>query len=373
MKKTAIISLYYKNRNYGGLLQAYALCTFLRKNGILAEQIMFDAISHKKSFLAKSKIIVKQILRFLKLYKKDTDEYFEKRDLLFDKFMKRQVPHTRKVYISENINKCVSKYDIFITGSDQVWNFDWYREEYFLDFVPGNKSKIAYAVSTGKDNFTKEQNEIFKESLKDYKAVSVREENMVDNLKELISVRVECVVDPVLLLDSNDWDKISSGRVCNEPYVFCYFLGDNEKSRQIAKEFARKNGMKVLSIPMKSDEKTKAFGDFVVNDASPEDFLSFIKYAQYVFTDSFHASVFSVVYKKEFFVFNRNSYSEMSSRIVTLVDMFDLGERFCNTSERENLSYIESVDNIDYSKNFEKFDIMKKRSVDFLLINLEIV
>ena len=377
--KCAIITLFHKSNNYGGTLQAYALSRFLSQNSILAEQILYDTSLQSENLLIRlvSKLKNGPIVFFkalkAKFKSKNNEEgnkyydYFAKKILLFEEFRNEKVIHSQETYNPRSIKKCVNKYDAFITGSDQVWNFEWYDSVYFLDFVPSNKLKISYAASIGTDELNRKQKKLLKNSLKDYNAISVREENMVEILKEISPVDVKYVVDPVLLLDSRDWDMVSSDRMCNEPYILCYFLGSNEKARDIAKSYAKSGGFYLLSIPMLDDEKSKSFGDVVVNDASPEDFISLIKNAQYIFTDSFHACVFSIIYKKNFFVFNRSDREEMSSRIKSLINIFDLSERFLNEKHKENFKYIESLVDIDYNRKFKKYEVLRKESQDFLL------
>lgn len=390
--KCAILTLLYKNYNYGGILQAFALSHFINKNGIDAVQILFDGNLTQKSFSAKLKSVIKKspvktliILKniiyckfyncarivYERIFAKNYVEATRQRVVGFDEFCKTKIPHTDIVYGRESISECNAQYDAFITGSDQVWNLDWYNTAYFLDFAKSNKIKISYAASSAKNSFTDEQKAIFKKSLKDYNAVSVREENMVDMLKDLSPVLPQLVVDPVLLLDSDDWNKISSDRKCEEPYILCYFLGKNKASRRLVKAFAKKNSLKIACISMTNDKATRNLGDYDVSNASPEDFISLIKNAEYVFTDSFHACVFSIIHRKDFFVFNRSRKGEMSSRITSLLDMFEMPERFCNTPDKESLSYIEDIGKVCYEKEFERYIIARQESENFLFQNLK--
>ena len=373
-------------------MQAFALNHFINKNGMDAVQILFDVdLPQKSSFSqlkntmkkspVKALIILKRIIysvlyiRFRMVYErifaKRYVEATHQRITSFDAFCKTKIPHTEMVYSGKSITECNVQYDAFITGSDQVWNLDWYHPAYFLDFVDTNKIKISYAASSAKSTLTDEQKAIFKKSLKDYNAVSVREENMVDMLKDLSPVLPQLVVDPVLLLDSDDWDTISSGRKCEEPYILCYFLGKNKASRRLVKAFAKKNGLKIACISMTNDKVTRNLGDYDVSNASPEDFVSLIKNAEYVFTDSFHACVFSIIHRKDFFVFNRSRKGEMSSRITSLLDMFEMPERFCNTPDKESLSYIEDIGKVCYEKEFERYIIARQESENFLFQNLK--
>ena len=241
--KIGIITHYYKSTNYGGNLQAFALCCCLNKMGNNAEQLCFQYTA-KRSLLIRlmGKNIFKTAISKLKsklIHKKLQDEnlkynVIERRVAAFENFNHSIIPNGKKVYDSNNINNSVNYYDAFITGSDQVWNISWYYPEFFLDFVTSDKIKMSYAASIAKDSLTNDQKKIFKNSLSDFKAVSVREKSAEDLIKDLSPVPVQTVLDPTLLLQKEDWDEICSERIVNEDYVFCYFLGENKRSRRLA-------------------------------------------------------------------------------------------------------------------------------------------
>ena len=288
-------------------------------------------------------------------------------------FNQNLIAHSGNVFDSKNIIECITQYDAFITGSDQVWNFTWYNPEFFLDFVPSDKIKLSYAASIACDHLTNSQKEIFRNSLKDYKAVSVREKSAVNLISDLSPVPVENVLDPTLLLDRSDWDEICSDRVIADDYVFCYFLGENKQSRKLAERFAKQNNLKLVTIPhaggwIKLADRN--FGDVKLFDATPNDFISLIKHARYVFTDSFHAVVFSYIYQKQYFVFNRNKTGEMSSRIQDITELFGAPSRFCYDASRENFQYLNSLSDIDYTQANPIFEKLKQESIEFLKRNL---
>ena len=388
MKRIGIITHYFKNKNYGGNLQAYALSEIITKQGFYTEQICFDKTEICLPFFKRifsSGIIglikkiwcfpKKKIVGFLKNSEKKTHKVFIRRNKAMYHFNQKIIPHSDGVYNTQTIKECVGNYDVFITGSDQVWNFTWYHPPYFLDFVPSDKIKMSYAASIAKNSLTKEQKEIFKKSLKDYKAVSVREPSAVKLLEGLSPVEVKTTLDPTLLLRKEDWDEVCADRVIEEEYCFCYFLGENKEERKIATDFAKKHNLKLVFIPHATgvdislpDLKMKGEKLYEV---SPEQFLSLIKHAKYVFTDSFHAVVFSNIYQKQYFVFNRSKKGEMSSRIVDITALFNQSERFCAGKERETLEYVESLSEIDYSQPNEKFEQLKKESIEFLISNIQ--
>ena len=192
-------------------------------------------------------------------------------------------------------------------------------------------------------------------------------------LQPLVDKKVEWVLDPTLLLSREDWDNICSVNKIEERYVFCYFLGELSLSNKKIIEFARSKNLKVVSMPYLAwtSKRDSNFGDYKIYDATPPDFISLIKHAEYVFTDSFHATVFSHIYHKNFFVFNRAGLKSMNDRIYSLTSLFDTQERFCDTKEKISLHYIEGLPPIDYGKTFPKFEAMKEKSINFLKENLK--
>ena len=382
--RIGIITRYFHNQNYGGLLQAYALCQYINTHspGYNAEQISFNSypgiikklrelcfasFDRKKLFAKESIRLVSDVLN-TKCNRKAVYPYTSKRAVLFAGF-ENNIPHSTKIYTGSNITDSLSEYDIFITGSDQVWNPLWYYSEYFLDFVPFGTPKISYAASISQSVLNKKQQQMFKESLRSYTAISVREKDAAALLENLSDIPVEWVLDPTLLLTKQEWNEICSPNVINRPYIFCYFLGEDTAARNIARQFADKHKLPLATIPYLQGTYRacdKNFGDICLADISPNQFISLIKNAEYIFTDSFHATVFSHIFEKEFYVFERCGRQGMSSRLYSLLTIFNKMERFCDSSNKASLPYIESLPVLDYSKKPQELEHMKHISFDFI-------
>ncbi len=379
-----IITLFYNSTNYGGVLQSYALTQALNQmEDVYAEQICYEK-SYSTSYANRWKKIFsfKKVFRHIKLKveraltKKErgiAETISKKRLTPFGKFVTDHIQKTATIYTQKTIPEVLTQKDVLIAGSDQVWNVNYYDEVYRLDFIPSDKYKMSYAAGVSCGTLTSEQREIFKNTLRSYAAISVREEAAVDILQPLTDTKVQWVLDPTLLLSPADWDKICSGRKIRENYIFCFFLGRLSLENKRIIEFAKKRNLKIVSMPYLAvtSRKDSDFGDYKVYDAGPQDFLSFVKYATYIFTDSFHATVFSHIYQREFFVFGRAKFNAMNDRIESLTALFNTRDRFCDTKERTTLKYIENLPPIDYSKPFPKFEKMKKQSENFLKDNLK--
>lgn len=360
--------MFYKSSNYGGILQAYALTKVLRNMGIKASQICYEMTS-AYSLERRIKMKAKKWLAEVKQYKKlSVLRKIKKREKIVQKAAKDIIPHTKKAYSEKNIQSCLGEFDSFITGSDQVWSQEW--PAYFLSFVPEGRKKIAYAVSVGNSMLPQNEIEYIKKYTKTFTAISAREEETANKLDEIIeNTKVELVIDPTLLLESNDWKEVTSPRIISSPYLFCYFLGSDPCLRKLASEYAKEKNLIIVTIPhmqQRVEVNDLNFGDVQVFNASPQDFLSYIQYASAIFTDSFHASVFSHIFKKQYYVFTRKEFTKMSNRITTLTYMFGSGNHFISETEGYTLENINSIKDIDYSLPADNYNKKKRDSLLFL-------
>ncbi len=379
LKNIGILTLYYNNRNYGAQLQSYALVSCINKMGYNCEQICLAnkliLKSKKRHFKIKHiHIYIKNVFRSFAIKNRWHKKNIEKRNAVLCKFQ-NNTPHSKKVYTSDNIKECLNNYDAFITGSDQVWNMKWYRKEYFLDFVPDNIPKFSYSASMPDVNVNDEQKESIKKYLKSFDKISVREQVTADFLAKLTGRDVECVLDPTLLLEKEQWNEVCAERLIDKEYVFCYFLGNDKEIRKLAKKFAKKSNCTLVSLPhlVSFCPQDIFFADVNLYDVSPKEFISLIKHAKYVFTDSFHATVFSNLYKTEYFVFNRTDEGEMSSRMLTLLTMTKNEFRFCD-GNKKNIKYLYEIKDHRVEYMTDEFKKKKNDSIKFLediLINIK--
>uniref|UniRef100_UPI004056BCF3 polysaccharide pyruvyl transferase family protein n=1 Tax=Acetatifactor sp. TaxID=1872090 RepID=UPI004056BCF3 len=353
--KAGILSLYYNNANYGGLLQAYALTKALNKLGLDSEQICYNAKTAENPLkgkgLGKREKIKKYGMNYLLFvlwakckgrYRKIIEgrevideeqlQLIEKRTKCLKMFEQNVIPHSDKVYHKEDIKECVDKYDLFVCGSDQVWNPSFIRDEYLLKFVPSEKTKIAYAASISRNDLTEEQRKYICNAVMDFDAVSVREKSAVSLLATGEQKnKIVCMPDPTFLLAQEDWNQLIEKEKCSgaypEEYILCYFLGESRKQRKLVQKIAQKNQLKIVSFPHVLGKL--CYADLKINGAqeeyecSPARFIDLIKHAKYVITDSFHATVFSLIYQREFIVLQREKTSYENSMISRLLDLLE--------------------------------------------------
>ena len=357
--KYGIITFYHDCNNYGANLQAYALCRVIEKLGHEAEQI--DYYNGKKY-----KYLLSCIYRklFKKKYYKNADFYNRKMAI---KEFRESIPHS-KIYYKKTLTCANDNYDGFICGSDQIWNPAWINDAFSLNFVKDEKIKISYAASVGKEALNEKDKAKFSCMLSRIDHISVLEKNAVDLLSECTNKRIEWVLDPTLLLSREEWDTIVPDAKVNTKYVFCYYLNDYGPHRDVAKEYAKKNGLKIVTLPYLSyteRECDKEFGDYRLFDVSPRDFISLIKHAEYVLTDSFHAAVFCHLYNKPFAVFSQAG-KESRVRMDSLTELFGTEEHHIIGDDMMNADAIMRLSAPESSEVSDKYIQMKSKSMDFL-------
>ena len=356
--KVALVPLLYEEYNFGGLLQFYALQRAVLKLGVDAEILHVFAekkICKRESVFQEIKrVVLYPIILYYKIKKKHffRDNYAER----IKKTMEFKRDHYLPMY---NYKKKENRYDAYICGSDQIWNPNWARERAFLSFAPSDKRKIIYAASIGSESLTDFQKNCFKPYVEKLDYISVREYSAKEILDSFVkNKKIDVALDPTLLLTVDEWNELTEN-VGYSNYLFVYFLGNVAIYQKDIIQFAQKKNLKIVNIACASFEtiEKKSFGDIIIDNAGPKTFISFIKNASFVITDSFHASVFSVLFKKEFLVLKRSG-ADMQGRIETLLKNFHLPSRIVSKIDCDLLN---SLEKINYGKN----DLLQKEMMNF--------
>ena len=314
MMKIGIVTII--DRNLGNRLQNYALQKYLEEMGYDVKTIVY----RKRSFKNDLKRIIKNMLYpFVDRYK----------DVVWGNFNKNIKWDNRLV--NEYPKEINNDYDYFIVGSDQVWNpnFDFISSREFLTFADKDK-RIAYAASIGVDSIPDKKRGKYAEYLRDFKSISVRENEAAKIVLDLTDRDVMVVLDPTMLFTHTMWEDIArKTRVkVNNRYILKYFLGGCcEKYNEAIEKLASDNSCEIFDI-MDTDGKVK-------NNIGPSEFVYLIQNSQCVCTDSFHGTVFSILFHKQFYVFERpteNGYGNMNSRINTLFSLLDIEQNYISSS-----------------------------------------
>lgn len=347
MKKVAIITL-NGNNNYGNRLQNYALTKKLEEYNTKPYTIWI-----KESLTSRIKGIIKRIVGIFSRDLRIRNKRFKK----FKEFTKRNI---KKFYIKEkDILHLDEKFNLFIFGSDQVWNPDVVnRNNLSIAKFPNKFNMASYAASLGVDEVDDGYKKTMNEKLKseNFKNISVREKKAKEILERITDRKdIEVLIDPTLLLTTQEWSSIIKRpkRLNQEKYILNYFLGDleNEQKREIEK-IAKENGYEIIDI---LNEKCNLF------DCDPGEFLYLEKNASLICTDSFHASVFAFLFNRPFIIFKRKGQeNKMYSRLENLINTFNLEDREYdgNSITKANLEH-------DYTIGYEILKKEKEKSIKF--------
>lgn len=372
MKKIAIIPLAYRSYNYGGTLQYYALEKAMESLGFLTKVLdvdnfgekLFDneKLKERSKKISINRLIHKMFWEYSNYKTRKIQNKFYKRNLNFDEFREKYILS----YTPKEIEELNGQFDGYVSGSDQIWNPQWAKSTFFLDFAK-EKLKVIYGASIGKKSLSEDQKKAYGELLKCVDAISVREPDAAEQLQPLVDKKIQTVIDPVFLLNSIKWGELI-GKSNNEygDFIFCYLLGDDAIQRKEIKNGKKRWKKKVVSIPYVTQRYIlyENYADDMRFDEGPIDFLKMILYAECIITDSFHATAFSIIFHKKFIVLNREpKSSQMISRITTLLNYFGLGDYL-----KESLESIEINDIKE--PNWDEIDLkinkLSNQSLDFL-------
>ena len=273
---------------------------------------------------------------------------------------------TKPINNYTKLKEKTKKYDAFVCGSDQIWSTAEERIEpfYYLQFAEKEK-RISYAPSIGKDNVGESVKEKFFKYVSEIKYISVREQNAANIIKSEINIEPKVVLDPTLLLNKEYWKKYITPNTEKEDYIFVYFLSQNKNNYDEVKEFANTNNLKIISTAemYKNDKNSMSM--------NPIEFLRCIKNAKYIATDSFHGTIFSIIFEKNFVTYKRfkdNIKMSQNSRIYNLLKKLELSSRLIDeTNSIEGLF----KEDIDYNDVNKKLEVEREESKNFLKDSIE--
>ena len=361
-KKIALVTCYFQP-NYGSQLQAFATQEAFVKLGLEHETIMIDGLlpeinkAKYKYFLSKILDVntVKDKMATVRklLAKKRNPEYarnLEVRYGMFRDFASNMFTLSGRYDSKSQLGESAHGYAAFVVGSDQLWLPSNIAADYYtLNFVPDNVCKIALATSFGISVLPEKYGRKAGEFLNRIDYVSVRETSGQKLVKQWADRDVPVVCDPTIMFDAEEWKKAIGAdgdgkRFANgEKYLFVYFLGNNPWEREIVKRVRKETGLKIVQIAH-SDEYVKSdegFADFTPYIVGPREFVELIRDAEYVFTDSFHCSVFSMLNSKRFFTFPRYSNDGPAStngRLYSLLSLVKQEKRMVRKSDVFNVA-----------------------------------
>jgi len=352
---------FYK-RNFGSALQAFALQRKLKELG--CDAVVIDPETTLKR---NPSSLTSRVAQFLK-----PERHYGFGDKVRRKLqkIKMKVKYTKiDNFLSQNVSTesfddCESEIQnskcILLAGSDQIWSIINHPigDLYLFKFAPKHVRKFSYAASIGLSKLSEADCEYYKEALADFESVSFREKVAYDLLRDSISnpvVRKD--IDPTLLFDGEFWSNVACERLYEKPYIFVYMLRPDKKIIKMARDLAKRTGLRIVYMGLYINHYC---GVKTINDAGVEEYLSYIKNADFVITNSFHGTVFSVQFEKRFVSVKIES---TSSRAENLLESLGLNAHLISSVSEVYVALTQ----IDYEAVNAKLNLKRKASIGYLM------
>lgn len=375
MKKIGIITI-VKVNNYGSELQAFALQKKLNDLGFQAEIIdylYYKHKDHKRTLRSKPwlpigfKNKVKELLYplYYSIKSLSNRQIKKRREQNFKDFHKSFTNFSKNYHSIDELYHAKMDYDIYMVGSDQVWNPRTYTnlDPYFLTFSPPGKKRISYASSFGVADIPTLSVPFYKERLDKFDSISVREDQAVALVKKISGKQATHVLDPTLLLSKSDWQKVSKAPDFDEKFILMYILSTSKFALELARFISNKTGWKIIRICKEAAIEDSNPEIINVVDAGPGEFLGWMINASFVITNSFHGTAFSVNFNKPFYTIT-NIHKSNNSRQQSLLRLLELENRIIN--EGDPMPDLKNI-NIDFSKTKLHLELERNKSVSFLI------
>ena len=380
MKPIGLVTCYF-HHNYGSMLQAYATEMIMQQMGLPFQTIACKAPinymqENKILYIIKKLLIADWKMRLGKMKieraKKENPMFaknWEIRNKAFDQFAETFFHVSPYCKNREELTKMAENYSAFLVGSDQLWRTDSVEHGYYtLEWVPDHIRKIAYSTSIGVKEVPWFQVEKNKRFMNRFDHIALREQSACDLVYKLTGRKVPVVLDPTLLFTGDQWLEIQQQEPLTDgKYIFCYLLGDNPSQRDFIKQVKEKTGYKIVALQQLDDyiPSDEGFADEAPY-VGPREFLNYIRNAEFVFTDSFHCSVFSILYKKNFFTFSRfaeGAKQSTNTRIDNLLHITGLEDRRMTKDKTVDgvINYNGSFDGVD-----ARLNAYRKSSMEYL-------
>lgn len=360
---TVSYNIYCNFTNYGSALQTWALHQAMKKldacpilvdycPDILADKDPLDPFKNMWDKDDESKRMVELTLPAIHVnYNK------------FDRFYHDRFNRTKKAYTSANFESVMDEVDSFVCGSDTIFCPDEFGFDngYYANYPCMKGNSVAYAPSFGDPHFSDEDYVKLNERLQNFKAIGLREQMMIPYVRDHVTVPVEKVIDPTLLLTQDDYDTIVTESIVDEPYLLLYARRYNPRMEAYAEKMASENGWKIVDISLRATNAEK--GHLMFYKAGVEEFLSLVKHAEYIITNSFHGMIMSVQYRRPFVIFSRE---QCDTKITELLKLFGLSDRML-------INGSEQYEQIDYDLVHKRIAGARTKAQEFLKMELSLL
>lgn len=382
MKRIGIITV-SKTNNFGAELQAFALHKKLSNLGFDSEIIDYLYFKNKRhhpskkskpeiNFSKKQKIkeyiLYRIVSPLIENWLTRVHKSTQKRLSNFQNFYQLNCSFSKEYNSIEKLYSAHHKYDVFIVGSDQVWNpaTGTSLKPYFLDFAPKDKIKLSYASSFGISTIDYQHHKLYKKYLTKLDFISVREENGVKIIKQIAERNSLVVLDPTLLLTKEEWSDVSknSDILLKNKYILIYSLHDSDSLIELAYKLSKQLDLPIMNLCKRSFINKKYKNITNITDAGPSEFISLFQTASFVLTNSFHGTVFSVNFNIPFYSVLKSNRSN-NSRILDFLALVKLTGRICY--EKQEICNNSDSGLISFDVSNQILLKEKVRSLDFLI------
>ena len=349
---------FHRALNYGAVLQTYALQKELIKLGydtcVLDYRSEFIEKHYERDHLSKHLSIKGLGAIFLR------NGFSKVKREQFEPFLEKFIITSSEKYNDSNIYEAENKYESFCAGSDQIWNYRTagFDKVYFLDFVKDPSKKTSYAASIGLVSIPEEYEEEYRGLLQSFSKISVREQEGTLLVNKLLNKNCAVtVLDPTLLLAADEWEYMEEKVDTPSKYVLVYLLSENRRILKFAKKLAAEKGCEILYI---NNQLFSVPGMINMRNITPQKWLYLFRNADYVVTNSFHGTAFSIIYNKIFWCEYLPTSGNVNSRITTLLGSLGLKDRIIS----EGCSV--RNDSVDYEQPNKKLSVLREKSIEFL-------
>lgn len=347
MNKVSLITI-HNEFNFGSVLQTIATTSLIKKMGckVVVVNYIRNRSTWKYLFL-KSALSLKKIIE---LVVRIPIIAINKRK--FSEYLLRYVDVSSPIYASDDFSKLCPVADIYLTGSDQVWNSvhnEGIDKRFYFDDLPEKATRVAYASSIGREALDPKEYIEVRRMLGKYKAISVREES-AKKIIESMGFKVMHVLDPTFMLTREDWKVYMSDRIVKEPYLLVYIpynVHDKKVIYKTVRRISERNRLKIVAFAW-HQLLPELMADKTIYFPNPGDFLSLMYYADFVVTNSFHGTAFSINLNKNFFVYLPTSFG---TRIISILELCKLESRLLEENEIASDNKIDIVIDYNYVNN----------------------
>ncbi len=371
MSRVAVMT-WYSYRNYGTAMQAAAMSHIVSKLGHQPFFVSYDPVPAQRVLANANRSLAQRVVAKAVQLLSPRPIMNKERDAAFERFIDANLEFAEAV-VPERLGELSERFGAFVCGSDQIWSPRCFDPHYYLDFVGDRAKKIAYAPSFGCDDLADEGvSERIAALLRGFGSIAVREESGADIVEALTGSRPRVVLDPTLLLDADAWSGLARPYpVGRDPYCLFYFLGSHKGNEKAARRIAEAAGLRVLEVPVFRHRQGRP--GVLGPDVGPAEFISLVRGAELVCTDSFHGMVFSALFERPFVPFERfdpEDPASQNTRVYNFLSMAGLDGILLARSRLRDWRGFASP-RIDYGDVGERIGTQRKASLRYLRSALE--